>query len=136
MKLVMKSFVALMLVLSLCLGNFSGIFAMAATKFENGNTWYGDDVKVDVTAGTDAYNYMVLFKKPVHGYEFAGHFIGEGEGAQTFVVIDTAAHDGTTWTPNGLYELGKSNSDVLYCCVVETMVKDGTYYKRVNLENS
>ena len=136
MKLVMKSFVALMLVLSLCLGNFSGIFAMAATKFENGNTWYGDEVKVDVTAGTDAYNYMVMFKKPVHGYEFAGHFIGEGEGAQTFVVIDTAAHDGTTWTPNGLYELGKSNYDVLYCCDVETMVKHGTYYKRVNLENS
>lgn len=79
---------------------------------------------------------MALFRKPIHGYEFAGHFIGDGEGAQTFVVIDTAAHAGTTWTPNGLYELGKSNYDVLYCCDVETMIVDGTYYKRVNLEDS
>lgn len=136
MKRFMTTSIVLMLILSLCLGNFSGIAAMAATNLENGNTWYGDEVKVDVTAGTDAYNYMVLFRKYVHGYEFAGHFIGEGEGAQTFVMIDSAAHNGTTWTPSGEYQLGKSNYDVLYCCDVETMAADGTYYKRVNLEDS
>ena len=136
MKRFMTTSIVLMLILSLCLGNFSGIAAMAATNLENGNTWYGDEVKVDVTAGTDAYNYMVLFRKYVHGYEFAGHFIGEGEAAQTFVMIDTAAHNGTTWTPSGEFQLGKSNYDVLYCCDVETMAVDGTYYKRVNLEDS
>ena len=136
MKRFMKASIVLMLIASLFLGNFAGTFAMAQTTAEDGNTWYGDEVAVDVTAGTEGYNYMSLFRKPIHGYEFAGHFIGEGEGAQTFVVIDSAKYDGTTWTPNGLFELGESNYDVMYCCDVETMIRDGIYYKRVNLEDS
>ena len=134
MKKTALRFLSLMMALILCL-SVSNLSAFAAETI-NGNTWYGDEVAVDITEGTDGYNYMVLFRKPVHGYEFAGHFIGEGEGAQTFVVIDTAQHNGTTWAPNGLYELGTSNYDVLYCCDVETMVADSTYYKRVNLEDS
>ena len=98
--------------------------------------WYGDEVEVDIEAGTDGYNYMALFRKYVHGYEFGGHFMGDGEGPQTFVVIDTEAYDGTTWTPDGRYEFGESNYEVLYCCDVETIIVDGTYYKRMNLEDS
>ncbi len=108
-----------------------------AAQTINGNTWYGEKVSVDVTAGTDGYNYMALFRKYVHGYEFGGHFMGDGEGPQTFVVIDTAKYDGQTWTPDGVYNPnGTSNYDVLYCCDVETTIVDGTYYKRVNLEDS
>ena len=102
-----------------------------------GNTWYGNNLSVDVTEGTEGYNYMSLFRKFCHGYEFGGHFMGEGEGPQTFVVIDTAKHDGESWSPNGVYDPnGSSNYDVVYCCDVETMIKDATYYKRVNLEDS
>ena len=130
----MQKFLSLILALSMMLSMTA--FSANAKQVIDGNDWYGDEVSVDVTAGTEGYNYMALFRQPIHGYEFAGHFIGDGEGAQTFVVIDTAKHDGTTWTPNGMFELGKSNYDVLYCCDVETMIKDGTYYKRVNLEDS
>ena len=110
-----------------------------AAETINGNTWYGDQVSVDVTAGTEGYNYMALFRKYVHGYEFGGHFMGDGEGPQTFVVIDTAKYDGKTWTPSGLYDPSPdsdTNYEVLYCCDVETMINDGTYYKRVNLDDS
>jgi pilin isopeptide linkage protein len=62
--------------------------------------------------------------------------MGEGEGPQTFVLIDTVAHDGTTWTPSGTYVPGVSNYEVVYCCDVETMIVDGTYYKRLNLEDN
>ena len=79
---------------------------------------------------------MSLFRKFAHGYEFSGHFLGDGEGPQTFVVIDTVAHNGTTWTPSGVYAPNESNYEVTYCCDVETMIVDGTYYKRLNLEDS
>ena len=98
--------------------------------------WYGDQVAVDVTAGEEGYTFMSLFRKYVHGYEFGGHFMGEGEGPQTFVIIDTVAHDGKTWTPDGTYVSGSSNYEVVYCCDVETMIEDGVYYKRMNLEDS
>lgn len=101
-----------------------------------GNIWYGDELAVPVTAGTEGYTFMALFRKPAHGYEFSGHFMGEGEGPQTFVVIDTVAHDSTTWTPSGVYDPMTANYEVTYCCDVETMIVDGTYYKRLNLEDS
>lgn len=109
-----------------------------AKEVINGNDWYGDEVVVEnITAGQNGYNYMALFRKPVHGYEFSGHFMGEGEGPQTFVMIDTTEeYENNTWTPSGIYEHGKSNYEVVYCCDVETMIEDGTMYKRVNLEDS
>ena len=112
-----------------------GTTAFAAERI-GGNDWYGGEVAVDVTAGTEGYNYMSLFRKYVHGYEFGGHFMGEGEGPQTFVVLDTNELDGTTWTPSGVYVPNESNYEVAYCCDVETMIVDATYYKRTNLENS
>ena len=112
-----------------------GTTAFAAEKIGE-NDWYGDQVAVDVTAGTEGYNYMSLFRTYVHGYEFGGHFLGEGEGPQTFVVLDTNKLGGTTWTPDGVYVPNQSNYEVAYCCDVETMIVDATYYKRTNLENS
>lgn len=98
--------------------------------------WYGDDLSLDITAGTDGYTFMSLFSAPAHGYEFSGHFMGEGEGPQTFVIVDTVEHGNTTWKPNGKYVSGSSNYEVVYCCDVNTMIKNGTYYKRLNLEDS
>ncbi|MBQ1220485.1 MAG: hypothetical protein IIX83_03770, partial [Peptococcaceae bacterium] len=87
------------------------IFASGEISGEK-NIWYGDELTVDVKAGTEGYTYMSLFRKYAHGYEFGGHFMGDGEGPQTFVVLDTVKHDGTTWTPSGLYKYGSSNYDV------------------------
>lgn len=107
-----------------------------AAETVNGNTWYGDELEVTVSEGTDGYTFMSLFRKPAHGYEFGGHFMGAGEGPQTFVMIDTAEHAGTIWTPSGVYVPNESNYEVTYCCDVETTIVDGTYYKRMNLEDS
>ena len=126
--------IAIFLLITMCMG--LTVTPAFAKEVINGNDWYGDELAVDVTAGTDGYTYMSLFRPLAHGYEFGGHFMGDGEGPQTFVVLDTEKYDGTTWKPNGLYELGESNYDVVYCCDVETMIVDGTYYKRLNLENS
>ena len=101
--------------------------------------WYGDQLAVDVTAGTDGYTFMSLFRKPASGYEFGGHYMANdatNEGPQTFVVLDTVAHDGTTWTPSGRYVPYQSNYEVTYCCDIDTMIRDGAYYKRMNLEDS
>ena len=129
-KKLKRSLVAL-LALFMCMS----MTAMAAQTV-NGNTWYGDELAVDVKAGTDGYTFMSLFRKPAHGYEFSGHFMGEGEGPQTFVMIDTVEHNGTTWTPSGVYVPNESNYEVTYCSDVETMIVDGTYYKRLNLEDN
>ncbi|MBQ6798749.1 MAG: Cys-Gln thioester bond-forming surface protein [Oscillospiraceae bacterium] len=129
-----KRLCALILALVMCGGLFCTTVLAAETI--NGNTWYGDEVSVDVTAGTEGYTFMSLFRQPVHGYEFSGHFLGDGEGPQTFVVIDTVEHNGTTWSPSGIYDPMTSNYEVAYCCDVETIIADGTYYKRMNLEDS
>jgi len=135
----MKKTLSFVLVFSMILAMFTGIFTInagAKVVTAEGNDWYGDELKVDIIAGTEGYNYMSLFRKPAHGYEFAGHFIGDNEGAQTFVIIDTEKYDGQTWSPNGLYAPGVSNYEVVYCCDVDTIIADGTYYKRLNLEDS
>ena len=129
-----KRISCLLLALVMCVGIIPATAFAAETI--NGNTWYGDQVAVDVTAGTDGYTFMSLFRPYVHGYEFSGHFMGEGEGPQTFVMIDTVEHNGTTWTPSGIYDPMESNYDVTYCCDVENIIVDATYYKRMNLEDS
>ena len=119
----LKKVGVLILALIMCATIVTPAFAVEEI---NGNDWYGDQVAVDVTAGTDGYTYMALFRKYVHGYEFGGHFMGDGEGPQTFVVLDTVEYDGQTWTPNGVYDPMNANYDVTYCCDVMTMIVDGT----------
>ena len=116
------------------------ILSLSAFAENTGTTvWYGDQLAVDVTAGTEGYTFMSLFRKPASGYEFGGHFLANSttqEGAQTFVVLDTIAYDNTTWTPSGRYVPYQSNYEVTYCCDIGTMMSDGAYYKRLNLEDS
>lgn len=86
-----------------------------------------------VTPATNEYTYEVVFKKG-YSYEIGQHRIGE-ETPQIFILVDTS--DGkTSWTPNGKYVPGQSNYDVVYCCDIETGLKNTTHYKRVNLEDS
>ena len=131
-----KKLITFFLTLVICA---SSMFNLSVSAETAGTIWYGDQLAVDVTAGTDGYTFMSLFRSPASGYEFGGHFLANDEtqeGAQTFVVLDTVAHDGTTWTPNGRYAPHQSNYEVTYCCDINTMMRDGTYYKRMNLEDS
>lgn len=118
---------------------FSFLSLSAVAENAGTTVWYGDQLAVDVTAGTEGYTFMSLFRSPASGYEFGGHFLANSatqEGAQTFVVLDTAAYDNTTWMPNGRYAPYQSNYEVTYCCDIDTMMRDGAYYKRLNLEDS
>ena len=135
----MKKTLSFVLVFSMILAMFTGIFTVdagAKVVTAEGNDWYGDDLAFEITAGTEGYNYMSLFRTFAHGYEFGGNFLGDGEGPQTFVIIDTEKYDGQIWSPNGTYNPGVSNYEVVYCCDVETIIADATYYKRLNLEDS
>ena len=92
----------------------------------------------------DEYSYEVVYDSGLC-YETSNH-IGAGyinsKGSLTgteipamFLLVDTA--DGaTSWTPDGLYVPGESNYEVVYCCDIQTGLKDGEHYKRVNLEDS
>lgn len=87
-----------------------------------------------VTPSNDEYCFESVNGGTGYGYEVSNYMVS-GEIPQTFILVDTS--DGkTSWTPNGLYEFGRSNYEVLYCCDVETPMVYGTDYKRVNLEDS
>lgn len=87
-----------------------------------------------LTTRNDEYSFEAVSLGAGFGYEVSNHMIS-GEIPQTFIVVDTS--DGaTTWTPNGKYVPGESNYDVAYCCDVETPIAYGTFYKRINLEDS
>lgn len=86
-----------------------------------------------VTPSTNEYTFEVVFKGG-YSYEIGQHRI-DAETPQIFVLVDTA--DGkTSWTPNGKYVYGQSNYEVVYCCDIETGLKNTTHYKRLNLEDS
>ena len=57
-------------------------------------------------------------------------------GTMSTAAMAAQTINGTTWTPNGVYAPMTSNYEVTYCCDIETMIVDGTYYKRVNLDDS
>ena len=110
------------------------------SEVENGNIWYGDQLSVEVQEGENGYTFMSVSDEYDY-YEASNHILtapNEESGVgipYLFVMIDPTEEKGT-WKPSGLYEYGKSNYEVLYCCDVKTGVKDGVYYKRVNLEDS
>lgn len=87
-----------------------------------------------VTPSDNEYTFEAVDGGSGYGYEVSNHMVSEVI-PQTFVLVDTS--DGkTSWTPNGLYEPGKSNYEVVYCCDVTEFVRDTTNYKRLNLEDS
>lgn len=89
---------------------------------------------ISVTPADDEYVFDAVSGGSGYSYEVSNHMVS-GKIVQTFILVDTS--DGkTSWTPNGLYEYGKSNYDVVYCCDVKTELEYEKNYKRVNLEDS
>lgn len=87
-----------------------------------------------VTPSEDEYHFEAVRGGLGYGYEVSNYMVS-GEIPQTFILVDTA--DGkTSWTPDGLYEPGVSNYEVLYCCDVKTPMSYNIDYKRMNLEDS
>ena len=87
-----------------------------------------------VTPTDDAYTFEAVNGGLGYAYEVSNHMVS-GNIPQTFVLVDTS--DGkTSWTPDGLYQYGKSNYDVVYCCDIKQGVAYTSDYKRLNLENS
>ena len=142
MKRFMKTSVVLMLIASLFLGNFTGIFAWANEQDENAQPetiWNGDGLTADVKAGENGYTFMSVYHDPANAYEMSNHMVSVNGGVkndipQTLMLVP--ADKDYTWTPDGKYSFGVSNYEVLYCCDAVTGYEDGIYYKRLNLEDS
>lgn len=88
----------------------------------------------DLTPRDDKFSFEAVTVGTGFGYEVSNHMVS-GQIPQTFILVDTS--DGaTTWTPSGEYIYNESNYVVGYCCDIETGLNYGSYYKRVNLEDS
>jgi pilin isopeptide linkage protein/TQXA domain-containing protein/LPXTG-motif cell wall-anchored protein len=138
----MKKTLSFVLVFSMILAMFTGIFTVEAGAKQTtaaGNTWTGDDFAVEIKAGENGYTFKSVYQKPGHAYEMSGHMVSINGGVnndipQTLILVD--ASKDYTWTPNGVYSFSGSNYEVLYCCDAVTGYEDGIYYKRMNLEDS
>ena len=108
--------------------------------------WLGNGMQVNVKPGTDGYTYMIVadkdngsVKKNFYYYETSNHTITKevtGGGAVHLIpIVDTNKVSGV-WTPDGIYNPGESNYDVVYCCDAVNGSEAGVYYKRINLEDS
>ncbi len=87
-----------------------------------------------VTPRDDEYVFEAVKGEPGLGYEVSTEMVAQ-EIPQTFIVVDTS--DGKTeWTPSGKYVSGESNYEVMYCCDIDTGLKWGADYRRINLEDS
>ena len=113
----------------------------AIPAFAAETVWQGDDAKLVITEGEEPYVYAIA-QDPANNryyYETSNHTVKKevtGGGAiHIFPMVDTTKHSGE-WTPDGIYQSGVSNFDVMYCCDAVTGTADGIYYKRVNLEDS
>ena len=120
-------------------------FVMVATiampVFAAETVWQGDIVKLNITEGEEPYVYA-LAQDPANNrwyYETSNHTVKKevtGGGAiHIFPIVDTTKVSGE-WTPDGIYQSGVSNFDVMYCCDATTGTDNEAYYKRVNLEDS
>ena len=113
----------------------------AIPAFAAETVWQGDIVKLNITEGEEPYVYA-LGQDPANNrwyYETSNHTVKKevtGGGAiHIFPMVDTTKVSGE-WTPDGIYQSGVSNFDVMYCCDAVTGTESNAYYKRVNLEDS
>ena len=108
----------------ICIGAIFAPVSQAFAETSATTTWYGDNVKLDIVTGEDAYTYMLFGDKPnYYYYETSNHTVlkevTKGGAVHVLGLIDTKKYKGE-WTPNGLYEFGKSNYDLVYCCDAAT----------------
>lgn len=88
-----------------------------------------------VTPRYDEYSFLAVDGFRGMAYEISNHGTFGPSTPATFILVDTSNGE-ETWTPDGKYVNGESNYEVLYCIDCNTGIVKGTYYKRVNLENS
>ena len=103
--------------------------------------WQGNDAKLTFAKGEDPYIYAIA-QDPANNrwyYETSNHTVKKevtgGGAVHIFPIVDTTKVTGD-WTPNGIYQSGESDYDVMYCCDAITGTDGEIYYKRVNLEDS
>lgn len=112
----------------------SQVDSLLASKLNNELQTVFNAGTFPVTPGDNEYTFETVDGGLGYAYEVSNHMVS-GNIPQTFILVDTS--DGkTSWTPNGLYEYGKSNYDVAYCCDVKTGLEYSADYKRLNLEDS
>ena len=140
----MKKAISLFLAFLLFLNYLPAFDLFEAAAAEN--VWHGDSYQVEVKAGANGYTYQSSYKGPYHAYEFSNHMVTNGtrrtdhpqyyatDIPQLLILLN--AESDYTWSPNGIYEFGKSNYEVLYCCDAVTGYAHGVHYKRMNLEDS
>ena len=87
-----------------------------------------------VKQAEDEYAFQIISPNFL-SYEISSSYIKTGDVAATFMVVNTLTTK-DEWTPDGLYEYGKNNYDLAYCCDLVTLPVNGTLYKRMNLEDS
>lgn len=136
MKYSTKLISTLLLCLLLLAGGI-GYIVSAEEDTISPNLWHGDDFVVDVQAGQNGFTFLSVYKSKKNAYEMSNHMVSiDGQShdiPQTLILVD--ASESKTWTPNGVYSFGSSNYETSYCCDAETGYVDGTYYKRMNLED-
>ena len=145
MKKTCKKILTMMIVMTMLVSSMT-MFANAS-ELANGNTWRADDMRVEIEAGEDSYNYMVVGYAPpaaarkdkIIYYETSNHAIKKevtsGGAVHLVTVVDTKENAGE-WTPSGVYVSGESNYNVMYCCDADKTFAVGAYYKKVTLEDS
>ena len=140
MKKRVKRFVAMSLAMIISVTSMCSS-TMAEVVTEDGNVWHGDEVSVDVKAGTEGYTFMSVYPTGIPGsYEMSNHMVSVNGGVnneipQTLILVN--ADKDYTWEADRVYEFGTENNyDVFYCCDAETGYNHEQYYKRTNLEDS
>ena len=142
MKGINKRIIAIVLIFVVFLTNLPvAIFAsdIEGSDNEPKTNWLGDKATIDVESGTYPYVFMLAqdISNNYYYYETSNHTVQVTGGGAVHLIpmVDTQIVSGE-WHPDGIYECGLSNYDVLYCCDAATGTGDGTYYKRANLEDS
>ncbi len=110
------------------------IDAALVEKLNNNLPTVFNSFTADLTPSENEYTFEAVRGGTGQGYEVSNYMVS-GNIPQTFILVDTSNGE-TTWTPSGIYEYGKSNYDVTYCCDVKTSLEYETHYKRINLEDS
>ena len=111
-----KKALSAFLALLMCVSTFApAVMAETATQ----TTWLGADAKLNVAAGEDPYVFM-LAQDVDHNryyYETSSHTVQVTGGGAVHLIpmVDTKKVTGE-WTPDGIYNCGVSNYEVLYCC--------------------
>jgi hypothetical protein len=101
------------------------------------NVWHGDSINATITKGKNEYTFQSVYLS--RAYEMSNHMVSLDGGQsndipQLLILVD--AENAYEWKADGMYSLGNSNYEVLYCCDAETGYNNNVHYRRLNLEDS